>query len=428
MTGCSANYLPISGKLDIKKRPPVWLTFGGPIQESFKKWLAGELKSEFKNKDRLCVIELFTALALRESAADSRDSGGKYYVWQVDRFDTRKDAFFSQTGRNMQRELIRTVIEIAKKSGVNYKISFMWEAQVLSGDRRFLPWLREMVTFCETFDVKSGVHSHVVSHRKVAYFVVFEGNSARDLHLLNLDRPVYCLRRNPSPFKSGKIADNVKAPQGEILEKLQLQMLHDLVHVGCTGMPFPMWINQKSMDSRAPGSDFDCKRFNKKMKAFILNISRGLRKYKDKELPRDFGQQFVNRAHPQLAPPPKEEKPVEVPEEDKPTDPLPEQPVVKEKEMSNTEYWRHLARTWPRRWWHKLTPLPVGLLLAILIQVRVAPWWWMPIATVALFFIDGIVERRKRKEDSIKYRFLSADGSDSETLAPFAKTPKCPDE
>lgn len=354
--GCNADYYMITGMAG-----QVWDKFGGEIKSGFLVDLEKRCNL-FKKQDKVLILEFFNALQFRETAADQRKSGGEGYVWNTPQFATRKDAFFSPEGFAMQREAIEKSIKIAKKSGCEFLISVMWEAQTLSKEWRFKQWLSQIKDVVHRAGYEIGVHSNIVSHYEIADFIVYEGNYAKHLGLLGLKKDVICLRRNRGRFNPKNKTSNFKDPTEKILIDMELEILKEYIVNGSTAEPFPRYIDQRVLNREVPGNKFDCNWFRGKIREFIMNISKEGEKYQGKELPQDFGLGFVYGYKKPEPDPEPEEKPG--PEENKKTAPI--VPVEREEKMSNF-IWKNIwdgIKSWFRKNWLKIgIPFVLGLIL-----------------------------------------------------------------
>jgi hypothetical protein len=385
LPGCNADYIVISGNMRSRYRP--FDTFGGLVRQEFVDNLTAKLK-KFKTQGKTVYIEIFNALGFREKAADGRESGGKNTVWETDEYVNRRDAFFSRKGWRMQKRLIKTVIRVARESGCKFKISFMWEAQTLGKDPRFIPWLKKCVKLLHKHKIKAGVHSHVVSHYQVADFVIYEGNFAKYLHLWDLKKPVYCLRRNRGKFNPRKKAENFKEATAE---------------------PFPRYMNQRTLNREIGKNNFNCEWFKGKISEFILNVSKELKKYHNKELPFNFGQEFVYRIKKREESSTNqgkesinselqsesEQKKEEDKEKNIKTAPLEIVEPEREEEMKNFNLWKSITK-YTGRWWHHV--IVGGILFTIISMLawfKLVSFIWTPVIFIMWSIFSRIVERIK---------------------------------
>jgi len=311
-------------------------------------------------------------------------------------------------------------------------------------------WLKDQIAQVKA---RSGVDVFGFMEGAVVSYPMHHGDKRADL--LDLDEYVVVSNgwqaqlpdsRYSAKHKQRKCKFFLPGMEKENIINICTHILDSLRMGANVSLPFPFWwqdvnteyVKRDCAEKYPEIENYDIRLVNKEVTKFMKALKKEMKKIDWTKEPGDkvtfswceWLLPTLPEPKPKEPPPKDEEKDKEEKIETAPFETL--EPEIKEKkmnkEMSTLEYWRHLARTWPARWWHKLIALPVTLLLAILIQFAGAPWWAMPIAWLILAFIDGTVERRKRKEDRVKYRSLTAESDEGEILEPYAKTPRCPDE
>ncbi|MCK4761811.1 MAG: hypothetical protein KAW12_06385 [Candidatus Aminicenantes bacterium] len=308
--GCNTAIVFSSGIAD-DKHP--WTKFGqADLNPQYKKRFAAEVKSL---KGKTMMGGVFSGKLLTR-ASRGRDARG-VTVWSpghgapgADNESVQATFFTNSTAIKMQRQLIDFVIDTIKKEKVDAVFAFLWESQVVSGNKKFLPWLFDHMAYVKKKApwLPVGIHNHeiasvqTVENKIKDIFWFQEGDAWKDAHLDKLSEivPGIVGHLNPGKFKPGKPWLLFKKGWQNVVLDAQESIRSGLIKIGTAGTLYKRWVNKNEASGdidethQSVLENYDFNRVSSLMSDFMVKISRELEKYKNAEtLPDDFGRNLL---------------------------------------------------------------------------------------------------------------------------------------
>ena len=300
------------------------------------------IAKQAKKEGKYILLQPFSALYFRGSAADGQDTGLKDTPWWTGSVEQSKRNFFeSAEAMKIQINGIQSKIDTCISAGVDFAFSLLWEAQVLAGYAPAQKWftkIRDSLknTYGKRFPV--GIHSHVEKQYRLADFIVIEGNFAGELlHGAIPGKPVIIIARNPGVWPSGHPERYRHGYDSKNIEwVLKPESVTEIVDYGSTGVAYKRWVDIDTLRGDLPKgfnlNKYNAGEFKKAMASFYATLLKKIKNSDRRYLPKNFCLELT------IKPEPKEDKPTPDPVELKPEvqekEPVDQPPVEKEIKMN----------------------------------------------------------------------------------------------